>query len=216
MPDILRVARGIGVAVFIVVYAVLVHRVNVAGQPHFMGALLAMAPIFIIGLAMLSNARSRLGGLLLIGLGGLAFWYAWPAIARQASLLFWLQDMGLLLTLLATFARTLTKGRTPLCVTFAEMMHGPLSSAHTRYARQVTVAWVVFFGLLALISAMLFFMAPLAAWSFYVNFMVLPLIGLMFTAEYLVRRRVVSDTSPGHLLDAVNTYLKSSRPHGGS
>lgn len=214
MPDILRIARGVGIAAAIAVYAVLMHRVNASGQPGIMGAFLAMAPVFLIGLAMLSNTRLRLGGLLLLGLGALVFWSIWPTIAQHSGVLFWLQDMGLLLTLLATFGRTLLGGRTPLCVTFAEMVHGPLSPAHERYARQVTIAWVVFFGLLAAISTLLFLLTPLAIWSVYANFMVLPLVTLMFVAEYLVRRHVLSDASHGHILDAVNAYLKSSRPHG--
>ena len=214
MPDILRIARGVGIAAAIAAYAVLVHHVNASGQPSVMGALLAMAPVFLIGLAMLSNAHLRLAGLLLLGLGGSVFWITWPTIAHHSGLLFWLQDMALLLTLLATFGRTLIGGRTPLCVTFAEMVHGPLSPVHERYARQVTVAWVIFFSLLAFISASLFFLTPLTVWSVYANFMVLPLVALMFVAEYLVRRRILSDAAHGHILDAVNAYLKSSRPHG--
>ena len=214
MPDILRSARGVGIAAAIAVYAVLMHRVNASGQPGIMGAFLAMVPVFLIGLVMLSNTRLRLGGLLLLVLSGLVFWISWPSIAHHSGLLFWLQDMGLLLTLLATFGRTLLGGCTPLCVTFAEMMHGPLSVAHERYARQVTVAWVIFFGLLAAISTLLFLLTPLTVWSVYANFMVLPLVALMFVAEYLVRRRVLSEVSPGHILDAVNAYLKSSRPQG--
>lgn len=214
MPDILRIARGVGIAAAIAAYAVLMHHVNASGQAGIMGAFLAMVPVFLIGLAMLSNIRLRLGGLLLLGLSGLLLWMTWQTIAQHSGLLFWLQDMGLLLTLLATFGRTLIGGRTPLCVTFAEMVHGPLSAAHERYARRVTVAWVVFFGLLATISTLLFLLTPLAVWSVYANFMVLPLVALMFVAEYLVRRRVLSDASHGHILDAVNAYLKSSRPHG--
>jgi uncharacterized membrane protein len=214
MPDILRTARGVGVAVAIAAYAVLMHHVNASGRPGIMGAFLAMAPVFLIGLAMLSNTRWRLGGLLLLGVSGLLFWRAWSTIAHHSGLLFWIQDMGLLLTLLATFGRTLVGGRAPLCVTFAEMVHGPLSAAHERYARQVTVAWAGFFGLLAAISTLLFLLTPLTVWSVYANFMVLPLVALMFVAEYLVRRRVLSDASHGHILDAVNAYLKSSRPHG--
>jgi len=214
MPDILRFARGVGIALAIAAYAVLMHYVNASGRPGILGAFLAMAPVFFIGLAMLSNTRLRLGGLLLLGLSGLVLWKTWPTIAHHSGLLFWIQDMALLLTLLATFGRTLLGGRTPLCVTFAEMVHGPLSPSHEHYARQVTVAWVVFFGLLAATSTLLFLLTPLAVWSVYANFMVLPLVTLMFVAEYLVRRRVLSDASHGHIFDAVNAYLKSSRPQG--
>lgn len=214
MPEILRIARGAGIAAAIAAYAVLMHHVIATGRPSILGAFLAMAPVLLIGLAMLSNARLRVSGVVLLGLGGTVFWITWPKIAQHAGLLFWFQDMALLLTLLATFGRTLIGERIPLCVTFAAMVHGPLSPVHERYARQVTVAWVIFFSVLAVISTSLFFLAPLTVWSVYANFMVLPLVALMFVAEYLVRRRLLSDTSHGHILDAVNAYLKSSRPHG--
>lgn len=209
-----RIARSIAVGAAIVMYAVLAHRVNASGAVGLQGALLALAPLLLVGLALLGNPRTRLVGAAVTAVLGVLLWSAWPAIARHAGLLFWLQDIGLLLTLLATFGLTLLGDRKPLCVTFAEMAHGtPLPLAHMAYARQVTVAWTVFFALLAVISTLLFLLAPLAVWSFYANFLVLPLIALMFVAEYLVRRRVLAGEA-GHLLDGVDAYLKSTRSHG--
>lgn len=210
----IRIARSIAVGAAIAAYAVLAHRVNASGTVSLQGAVLASAPLLLIVLALLLNARTRLAGLAAGGLLLALLWFAWPLVARHSGLLFWLQDIGLLLTLLTTFGYTLLPGRKPLCVTFAEMAHGtPLPPAHTVYARRVTMAWTAFFALLAAVSTVLFLRAPLAAWSFYANFLVLPLIALMFVAEYLVRRRVLADEA-GHLLDAVHAYLDSTRSHG--
>jgi uncharacterized membrane protein len=85
-------------------------------------------------------------------------------------------------------------------------VHAPLTPRHEIYARQVTVAWTVFFAAMALISTALFFAAPLATWSVFANFMTLPLVALMFIAEYLVRRRLLPDVRHTHILDAVRAF----------
>lgn len=210
MPEVVKRLRWVSVAALVVVYAMLVHHVNMSGKPSALGAALAVAPVFGFALAMACDAASRLAGWSLLGGGGLVSWHWWAVIAQHAGFLFWIQDVCLMLTLLMAFARTLLPGRKPLCVQFAEMLHGLLEPAHERYARQVTVAWVVFFGSVATISTLLFFLAPLAVWSVFANFLVLPLVALMFGAEFIVRRRVLSSIPSGHILDAVRAYLKSS------
>jgi len=116
-----------------------------------------------------------------------------------------------MLMLLITFGITLRHGRKALCVHFAEMINGgAIPVEHERYARKVTVVWVVFFALIIVISTLLFFMAPLTIWSIFVNFLTLPLIALMFIVEFMVRRRVLSDLPSGHILDAVRAYISNS------
>lgn len=208
MPDILRIARWAGMVALVVVYAALVHHVNAEAQVSFLAAILAVAPLFAIGFALVWNAPSRLIGYILLGIASIACWTLWPLIARHAGFMFWVQDVSLLLGLLIMFGRTLLAGRKPLCVYFAEKIHGSLSPAHEKYAHQVTIAWVVFFGAMATISTLLFFLAPLASWSVFVNFLLLPLVALMFVVEFLVRRQVLSDAGAGHILDAVQAYFK--------
>ena len=58
-------------------------------------------------------------------------------------------------------------------------------------------------------SALLFFLTPLAVWSAFANFLTLPLVALMFVAEFLVRRRVLNEAQ-GSPLDAVRAYLNRS------
>ena len=207
-------ARTLGIAALVMIYAVLVHYVNATGRAPTLGAALAIMPVLAIGLTMLLNSKSRIAGLILLVAAVIASWLGWPLIRDYSSFIFWLQDMSLTLILFITFGRTLMRGRKPLCVNFAEMVHGSLSAAHERYARQVTVAWVVFFGLMALVSTVLFFFAPLATWSFFVNFLSFPLIVLMFIAEYRFRLRRLSGIAHGHILDSVHAYMnKSARVH---
>jgi len=148
-------------------------------------------------------------GLLLIS--GIVIWLVWPFVRQHTALIFWMQDVGLMLALLVTFGRTLQNGRKPLCVHFAEMINGGgLPLEHECYAHKVTVAWVAFFAIMIIASTLLFFMAPLAIWSIFVNFLTLPLVALMFTVEFMVRHRVLVGLPSGHILDAVRAYLNNS------
>ena len=48
---------------------------------------------------------------------------------------------------------------------------------------------------------------PLRIWSLFANFCVLPVIGLMFVAEYAVRRRVLPQVPRRGILAAVRVYF---------
>jgi uncharacterized membrane protein len=203
--------RIASVAVMLVIYAVLVHYVNASGQATALGAVLSIAPLLFIGIALLLRPESRVGGVVLLVSVITVAWWNWPLVKQHTSLIFWLQDMSLLIALLFTFARTLASGRKPLCVSFAEAIHGEcLPPAHIHYAKQVTVAWVVFFALMALASTSLFFFAPLAVWSFFVNFLTLPLVALMFIVEYFVRHHLLPDAPHAHIMAAVKAYRNMS------
>lgn len=210
MPKVFKVARGLAVACVIVAFALLVHYVNTLGYPTLLGALLALSPLLLITFAFALQMHNKLLSLGLILLVLVCSWWALPFIEQHTSLIFWCQDIGLMLVLLITFARTLFAGHKPLCVSFAEIIYGgKLPADHERYAHKLTIAWVIFFGLMIVISTVLFFFAPLATWSFFVNFLTLPLVAAMFIAEFLVRRRVLTDLPDGNVLDAVRAYLDS-------
>ena len=211
MLEAMKIARGLSIMVMIVTYAVLVHHVNASGQASTLGAILALTPIFLLIITAAVKATSRVAGIGLLLISGIVSWLAWPFIKQHTGFVFWMQDIGLLLVLLITFGWTLQKGRKPLCVHFAEMINnGALPAEHERYAHKVTVAWVAFFAIMMITSTLLFFMAPLATWSIFVNFLTLPLVALMFMVEFMVRRRVLSDLPTGHILDAVRAYLNKS------
>lgn len=211
MLKTMKITHGLSVMVMIVTYAVLVHHVNASGEASTLGAMLALVPIFLLIITVAVKATSRVAGVGLLLFSGIASWLVWPLIKQYTGFVFWIQDIGLLLVLLITFGWTLQKGRKPLCVHFAEMINnGALPVEHERYAHKVTVAWVVFFTMMMMTSTLLFFMAPLATWSIFVNFLTLPLVALMFIVEFMVRRRVLADLPTGHILDAVRAYLNKS------
>ncbi|MES2180524.1 MAG: hypothetical protein V4493_00280 [Pseudomonadota bacterium] len=212
MSKAIGIARGIGIVLVLVTYAVLVHHVNVSGQASVLAAILALAPLCLLMVSYAWQTDSRAAGISLLVASCIVGWLVWPFVRQHTDYMFWLQDSGLMLMLLLTFGRTLQKGRKPLCVHFAEIINGgeALTLAHAHYARQVTVAWVMFFAIIIIISSVLFFLAPLATWSVFVNFLTLPLVGLMFLAEFMVRRRVLTGLPTGRILDAVRAYLNSA------
>lgn len=212
MRKIIKIARGTSIVLMILIYAGLVHHVNASGEASILGGVLALSPIFLLVVTFALQTSSRLMRFGLLAVTGVFFWFAWPFVMQHTDYMFWIQDIGLMLILMLTFARTLQKDRKPLCVHFAEMINGDeaLPVAHVVYARQVTVAWVIFFAMIIIISTSLFFLAPLTIWSIFVNFLTLPLVALMFILEYMVRRRVLTDLPNGDMLDAVRAYLNNS------
>jgi uncharacterized membrane protein len=92
--------------------------------------------------------------------------------------------------LLLTFGATLLPGRTEM-VTGIAMRFNPRFHAGMRfYTRRVTWAWCGCFAAELAISGLLLALAPLSWWLVFINFLHVPLLGAMFGAEYLVRRRM--------------------------
>jgi len=211
----MKLVRSLLVVALLIVYTLLVHYVNASGKPTVLGAVLALIPLVLLAAGMALNRKTRYAGLLLLVAGGLLAWLIWPELKQHYGVMFWLQDLALMLILMATFARTLFKGRKPLCVHFAEIINrGPLPADHEQYARNLTRVWVAFFAAIAMTSTLLFFLASQTTWSIFVNFVTLPLVALMFIVEYLVRRRVLSNLPEGSVMDAVRAYRnESARAH---
>lgn len=206
----LRILRWLGIAVLVIGYPFLAHYTNKSTHNGNLGALVAIAPVLLIALVLAWRSPRRFIMLSVLILLCVALWAGWSTLEHHFGLVYWLQHMGMQLILFMTFARTLFAGRKPLCTSFAEAVHAPLTPQHEIYARQVTVAWTLFFATMALSSTLLFFLAPLTTWSFFANFMTLPLVALMFIAEYWVRRLTLPDTKKTHILDAVRAFRNTS------
>lgn len=209
-----RIVRWLGIAALVIGYPLLAHYTNEYAHSGNLGALVAVAPLVLIAWVLAWNSPWRFIMLGILVLSCVALWAGWSALEQHFGLVYWLQHVGMQLILLMTFGRTLITGRQPLCTRFAEAMHGPLTPQHENYARQVTVAWTLFFAAMALVSTLLFFLAPLPTWSIFANFLTLPLVALMFIAEYWVRKRILPDIQHSPLLDAVRAFRNTpTRPH---
>jgi uncharacterized membrane protein len=120
---------------------------------------------------------------------------------------------GIYISLLLTFGLTLRPGHEALITTMARKMHGngqgEIPPQLAEYTRRVTIAWCCFFALQLSLSVSLFCFAPLVAWSFFVNILDIPLVALMFAAEYFVRLRCLDDP-PRHSLPVIIKMIRES------
>lgn len=136
-------------------------------------------------------------GALAAGVGIVAFavgshWLVGMNVAgRWAAWLNFAQHFGFNAFMAFVFGRTLRAGRVPLVTRLAALVHERMTPVLAAYTRQVTVAWTLFFLACAVLSALLFAFAPIDRWSIFANILPVPLVALMFVAEYEVRKRVL-------------------------
>lgn len=212
MSQAFRVARWLGIGLLLLGYPVLAHYTLMNVQNGKLGAVVAIAPAFVIGLIYAWKSSPRWVWLSLFMLAGVAGGASWTLLEHHFGVMYWMQDAGMQCVLFMTFGRTLFGERKPLCTHFAEVIHGVITPQHARYARQVTWAWSVFFGLMATASTLLFFLTPLTVWSVFANLLTLPLIALMFIAEFGVRRMVLPARGDSHILDSLRVWKDQSNP----
>jgi uncharacterized membrane protein len=185
-----RHSRPLLIAALVLGYALLEHYSNRASAPRLLGALLAIGPpMLAIVLAVSRSPKARLlvPASLLSMLALLL--PLWPVLEQHFARVYLLQQCGIYLSLAVAFGVSLLPGRTPLCTRWAHQAHGGLSAEALRYTRAVTAAWTLFFVAIVTLSFTLYFAVPRLVWSAFSNFVVLPLIGVMFALEQLVRRR---------------------------
>jgi uncharacterized membrane protein len=180
------------VALAALAWTVASHLASANPEPSTWGALLALAPMMLIsGAALKRLSRLWLACVLALLIGAILIWI-WPELRTRVALLYFLQQIGIYGLLAFSFGRTLQGEGEPLITQLARRMNkGVLSDQQLRYTRTVTQAWVVFFLAVTAISALLFFTAPVAVWSFFSNVLSGPLILAMFAGEYIVRRQVL-------------------------
>lgn len=209
-----RVLRWLVIPALVIGYPFLAHYTNESTNDRNLGALVALGPVALIALVLAWHSAQRTGILVVLVLVCAILWLGRSMLAQHFSMVYWLQYVGVQAVLFITFARTLIGGRKPLCTRFAGSLHGPLTPRQQLYTRKVTVAWSLFFAAMASASTFLFFLAPLTVWSIFDNFLTLPLVALMFVAEYGVRRVALPDMQHAHILDSVRAFRNTLvRPH---
>lgn len=207
MTEALRFRLRLAAALaLIAAYASLSHYCNITGRRD-LGAVLAMLPFMVLAAAILRRSRHPLILASVELAAALVLYDCRALLEKNFSLVYLVQECAMDGLLAVGFGRSLQSGNTPLCTRLADRLHGPLSPAETRYTRQVTLAWTLLFVALTLITLVLYIAAPLAAWSLFVNFVTVPVIGAMFAAEFVVRRRVLPPADRGGILAAVQLYF---------
>jgi uncharacterized membrane protein len=195
------------IVLLIVGYAVLSHYSASSPDARGLGAALSLGPVLLIITVLawrwINPAAAVLCAALLSGVV-YRYWavieehYEWGDLAQQCG------AYGLVA---ASFARSLFGGRVPLCTQLASAMHGELLPAEISYTRRATVAWTVFYVLLAAAILVLFFVASFRAWSLFVEFATFGLIVLMGLADHAIRRRLLPRQPGGGFLGILKRAL---------
>ena len=211
MRDWRRIVRNAAIAAALAAYPVLGYFVAAAPPPAGIGAVaLAVAPLLVVIALVGWRSDRRLLTLALCAAAGAVLWINAGAIGQHLGLVYFIQNICANAALALLFGRSLALGREPLCTRFATMVRGPLQPPVARYTRQVTVAWTVFFIVLITVSTMLFLFASITVWSAFANLLTMPLVALMFVAEYAVRRRVLPDLPRTDILASLRAYWSSA------
>ena len=202
-----KLLRGLALLCILVAWGFLAHHGSTAESHPDFSAALATAPIAAIVVMLLWRVANPLwmvlGSLAVLALLALA----WPQLRQNVALLYYVQHVGTNLALGTLFGRTLIGERQALVTQFALMAHhGVISPAKARYTRQVTIAWTAFFLLTATVSTVLFWLPLPSAWSIFANLLTIPLIGLMFMAEHIVRHRVLAPDDCSSIADTIRGY----------
>lgn len=206
-----QLLRGLAVVIFLVLWALLAYFGTAGESSADLSVLLALAPILVaLGLLLWRNTHPLLtGGAIIATLGGLAWW--WPTLRQNIPLLFFIQHLGANLALGTLFGRSLLGGGEALITQLAKAVHHGEISEHKRlYTRKATLAWTLFFLGNALISAILWFLAPQSAWSVFANLLSMPLLGAMFVAEHIWRVHALPPEERPSIAQVARAY----RMHG--
>jgi uncharacterized membrane protein len=184
-------------------------------QRSLAATLLGLAPFAAAAFALAWNFRARWLALALYGVCAIAIALSFDLLRSHAHWLYFVQHAGAMSALAVAFGVTLGGDHAQaLCSRMAAAMQGGRSDAALmRYTWKVTLAWTVFFILCALVSVLLFALAPIEIWFAFANLLTPVLLAAMFAGEYLVRLYAL----PGHahlgIEKIIQTFLEHSKPH---
>jgi uncharacterized membrane protein len=163
-------------------YPALIHFSFAFDRPLLVAGLwLAVAVIGLVVAVRRGNVPSSLlfGALLS---AGVVLWWLGKAVDFM-----YLPPVLVNIALMALFGKTLLSGATPLVSRVASLWRGTLDPVVSRYTRRVTIAWTVFFALMALESIGLALFTPVHVWSLFTNFLNYVFVLLLLIIEYQLR-----------------------------
>ncbi len=210
-----RPYAGVAIAALFVSYEYTLHRVAQQPGAEVAGLLLGAAPFILMGLGIGWRSTWRLPLLMLLALACAGLWTLRVPLSQHFGWTYYLQHMGANTALGWMFGRSLRRGHTPLCTQFATIVRGTLPPAVQRYTRTVTVAWTLFFALMATLSTVLFALAPIGTWSTFANLCSPVLVASMFAAEAGCRRLALPGLEHAGVMEAIRGYQAAMAARAG-
>ncbi len=189
-----------------IMYALFAHQITLSGDHSFWSYAFALSsPILVIVWVVWASGQYRIYWLAAIVVAlvtdGL---FDWPTLSPPAVLL--AQHAGLNACLASLFGLSLRPGANALVTRMAGAIHGALPPEMIRYTRQVTWAWTLFFITITVASLTLFLAGQPYWWSVLANILNMPLVILMFAAEYTFRLRHLPHIQHASVRDSLQAF----------
>jgi uncharacterized membrane protein len=180
-----------------------------SANPHArtLGAVLSIGPVLLIGLLMMWLWSWRAAALIGALLSAALLYLTWPFIESHYAWSDLAQQCGIYGLVALFFARSLFGSRVPVCAQLAHQMYGALTPDEIAYMRRATLAWAIFYCLLATAILVLFFVAPLRVWSVFANFVTWGLMVLAGFLDHALRRMVLPRHREGGILTLIRRAL---------
>ena len=153
------------------------------------------------------HALGTLAALAIAGLGAQALF----GVQVPPPLLYLGQHAGIHLFLACGFGGTLRAGHTPLITTLARRVHRNFTPEMAVYTRNCTLAWVLYFVGMALLSIALYAAASFDTWALFANLLTPLTLAAMFVGEYLLRYWLHPEFERASFADAIRSYRHEAK-----
>ena len=213
------------VAVAALAYAAVCYTLMTRAQDSAWSLAITLGPLLVVSAAWAWNAGHRMlavaGGLGAVLLCAVLLWLQGTGgHGIPSRWLYLAQHAGVHLALGAWFGATLRPGATPLVTALARRVH-VVTPAMELYTRSVTLAWTLYFVVMAATSLALFAWGDFAHWSLLANILTPIFTVAFFVGEYLLRYRLHPEFERVSLQRALHAYRShaaqpSSSPEGDS
>ena len=207
-----RTLRKVLIAAASAAYVVLGFVAAISDDPPLIALIVGVVPMFAIALTTAWNSRARVLLVPLCLVLGVVFVLNLEFLRTHVAWLYFVQHAGTMLSLGVMFGATLGSDESALCSRIACFaLSSRPDDKYLHYTWKVTLAWTVFFFVSALLSVLLFFFAPLVAWSTFAILLTPILLGIMFVGEYLIRCRAIPDRPHFGIAETIQAYNNYSR-----
>lgn len=126
--------------------------------------------------------------------------------------LIYLPPLLILFGLFILFSQSLLPGQVPLITRYSNMLSETdnLDSRHVHYSRLLTIAWSIFFLLMAFTSIALAIFSSIDTWSLFTNVISYILIGAFFVIEFFIRKKLFTnlDSLKGGFFQFIRRLIK--------
>ena len=200
--------RGVVLAVSALAYVLACHWLMTRAPASSWNAVVVVGPMLAL-IAVQARVRQQraIAALCALGVAGL-LWQAWHGGGVAPQVLYLLQHVAIHIALAVLFALTLRRGQQPLITALARRVHGSLTPDMEAYSRRVTIAWAIYFAVMAGVSVLLFTTTTFDIWATFANLGTPVAIVVMFVAEHVLRYRLHPEFERATLGAAMNAYAR--------